>query len=419
MLHENVRAIIENAKDEKAELPRPLMRELPPADPFPVDALGSLLAPTARAINDIVQAPPAICGQSVLAATTLAVQGHANVELPTGQAKPTSNYFVTVAATGERKSAVDYEALWPLRKREAALREAYNAAKPTYENDKEAWERARDAAIKAKGVKGNRAQMKAALDALGPPPLPPLEPVLTCPEPTYEGLCKLLAIGQPSIGIFAAEGGQFVGGHGMADDAKLRTATGLSALWDGEPIKRIRALDGFVVLPGRRVAMHLMVQPEVGAIWLQDRLLIEQGLLSRILLTAPEAVSGTRIWKDPSPDSAVALKRYGARLLEILECPLPFAPGTRNELAPRRCQRSEADRGHGQGVGEKAVAMTAPLASCCGLGSGRSRQHRPAGRRESAPGAGGRSPKAGAGKWSKSTMTRELAARRAAVTGLG
>ena len=50
------------------EPPRPLMRELPPADPFPVDALGEVLAPAARAIHDRVQAPLAICGQSLLAA---------------------------------------------------------------------------------------------------------------------------------------------------------------------------------------------------------------------------------------------------------------------------------------------------------------------------------------------------------------
>jgi hypothetical protein len=326
MSRESVRVIVEGATDAKIEPPRPLMRELPPADPFPVDALGARLGSAARAIKDHVQAPLAICGQSVLGAATLAVQGHADVELPMGHAKPTSNYFVSVAATGERKSAADKEALWPIHKRETALRETYDAAKQTYENEKKAWEKARNDAIKEKKIKCNPAAMKAALDALGAAPHPPLEPVLTCGEPTYEGLCTLLAVGQPSIGIFAAEGGQFVGGHGMADDAKLRTATGLSALWDGEPIKRIRAPDR-LVLPGRRVAMHLMVQPEVGAIWLEDRLLIEQGLLSRILLTAPEAASGTRIWKDPSPDGDVALKRYGARLLEILERPLTMAPG--------------------------------------------------------------------------------------------
>jgi hypothetical protein len=40
-----------------AEPPRPLMRELPPADPFPVDALGPVLGSAARAIHDRVRAP--------------------------------------------------------------------------------------------------------------------------------------------------------------------------------------------------------------------------------------------------------------------------------------------------------------------------------------------------------------------------
>jgi putative DNA primase/helicase len=99
--------MMDTAPEMKSEPPRPLMRELPPADPFPIEALGGVLAPAARAIHDRVQAPIAMCGQSVLAAATLAVQGHADVELPTRQTKPVANYFVTVAATGERKSTVD------------------------------------------------------------------------------------------------------------------------------------------------------------------------------------------------------------------------------------------------------------------------------------------------------------------------
>jgi Protein of unknown function (DUF3987) len=212
-----------------------------------------VLAPAARAINDRVQAPLAICGQSVLAAATLAVQAHADVELPTRQTKPLTSYYLTIAATGERKTAVDTEALWPVRKREAALREKHDGESGEHENSRLAWEKARDAATKA--AKGDRARIKAALDALGPP-LPPLEPLLTCPEPTYEGLCKLFATGWPSLGIFANEGGQFIGGHGMSDDAKLRTAAGLSAAWDGEPIKRVRGGDGVTVLPGRRVGLR-------------------------------------------------------------------------------------------------------------------------------------------------------------------
>src|SRR5262245_47657467 len=93
------RESVRMVEDVKAEAPRPLMRELPPADPFPVDALGDVLAPAARAIHDRVQAPLAICGQSVLAAADLATQAHVDVVLPIGggQPKPVSNYFVTVA----------------------------------------------------------------------------------------------------------------------------------------------------------------------------------------------------------------------------------------------------------------------------------------------------------------------------------
>ncbi len=328
-----VRAIVANAEDANPEPPRPLMRELPPADPFPVDALGDVLAPAARAIHDRIQAPLAICGQSALAAATLAVQAHADVELPNHQTKPLANYFLTVAASGERKTAVDAEALGPIRKREAALRGFFEAEQSDYQNAKLAWDKARDKAAKA--GKGDRTRIKTALDELGPAPVPPLNPLLTCPEPTFEGLSNLFAEGLPSIGIFSAEGGQFIGGHGMSDEAKLRTAAGLSALWDGEPIKRVRRGDGAVVLPGRRVTMHLMAQPAVASVWLNDPLLVDQGMLSRVLATAPDTTSGTRRWREQSPGSDAAIQRYGARLLEILERSFPLAPNTRNELSPR------------------------------------------------------------------------------------
>jgi hypothetical protein len=156
--------------------------------------------------------------------------------------------------------------------------------------------------------------------------------MLTCPEPTYEGLCKYLQSGQPSIGVFSSEGGLFIGGHGMSDENKLRTAAGLSALWDGEPIKRVRAGDGTSVLPGRRVAIHLMAQPDVAAIMLSDRMLLSQGLLSRCLITAPEPISGTRVRREPSDLVDAAIKRYGERLLHLLERPLLLKDG-KNELA--------------------------------------------------------------------------------------
>jgi Protein of unknown function (DUF3987) len=332
-----IRSIVENAEEVKIEPPRPLMRELPPADPFPVDALGDLLGAAARAIHihDRVQAPIAICGNSVLGTANLTVQGHADVVLPIGpgQAKPTSSYFMTVAESGERKSECDKQALWPIRAREKAQRGMHEGDFPTYINDMAAWEKARDHAIK-KGA-GDRGRIKAALDALGPAPKPPLQPMLTCEEPTIEGLHKLFAVGWPSLGLFTPEGGQFIGGHGMSDDARLRTATNLSTLWDGDPIKRVRATDATLIMPGRRLSIHLMVQPEVANIWFRDPLLASQGLLSRLLVSRPDSAAGSRLPHDEKPETDRDMKRYGARLLSILETPLPLALGKTNELQPR------------------------------------------------------------------------------------
>lgn len=321
------------AKAAKADgPPRPLLRKLPPATGYPVVALGNVLQPAAEAIEAITRAPIAIAAQSVLAAATLAVQAHANVILPIGQARPISAFFLTIAASGERKSACDDEALWPIRKREETLRAEHDAAIHDYENDHAAWDSARKKILNSKG---DRTKKKAELDDLGPAPAPPNHPMLTVPEPTLEGLHKMLAIGQPSVGVFSAEGGQFVG-HGMSDDAKLRTAAGFSCLWDGTPIQRVRAGDGASVLPGRRVCMHLMAQPEVCGAFLCDRVLTDQGLLSRVLVTAPESTMGSRFWRDPPPEARRNLKFYGTRLLSILESPLPLATEKSNELQPRR-----------------------------------------------------------------------------------
>jgi hypothetical protein len=211
------------------------------------------------------------------------------------------------------------------------LRQQYDAGLLDHLNDKTAWEKARETALKR--CKGDRAAIKETLNELGPAPESPLHPMMLLPEPTFEGLIKHFAVGQPNLGLFSGEGGQFVGGYSMGDDRKLATAAGLSALWDGEPIRRVRASDGVVTLAGRRLALHLMVQPEVANILLSDQLLAGQGLLSRLLVTAPESTIGARLWRDEKPETDRDLRRYHERMLSILK--IPTAAAKTNELKPR------------------------------------------------------------------------------------
>jgi len=40
------------------------------------------------------------------------------------------------------------------------------------------------------------------------------------------------------MGIFSDEGGRFIGGHALREAEQLKTASGLSKLWDGAPVTR-------------------------------------------------------------------------------------------------------------------------------------------------------------------------------------
>jgi hypothetical protein len=321
---------------DEAAGPQPLMRPLPPPEPFPLEALGPELASAAQAICDSVQSPIVMCAGAVLASTSFAVSAHVNIKLPTGQTKPVSCWFWCIAESGERKTATDDHAFAPQKQHEQQLRIRHKVEIETYGVRKKMWEvqkKAVDKEFNKLGAAGSEAHQKE-LETLGPEPEEPLIALIMASDFTFEGLVQCLNFGQPLYGIIGSEGGQFIGGHGMSDDAKLRTITGLSAAWDGEPIKRVRAKET-VILFGRRVGMHLMVQPEVATTALADELLARQGFMSRILACAPASLIGKRMHKDSAPEAAQVLQQYKDRMLSIMEAPYPLVPDTRNELEPR------------------------------------------------------------------------------------
>jgi Protein of unknown function (DUF3987) len=122
---------------------------------------------------------------------------------------------------------------------------------------------------------------------------------------------------------------------------RTKTAAGLSKLWDGAPIRRVRAGDGVSILPGRRLALHLMGQPPVMAGLFSDRNLKDQGFLSRLLVCAPTSTAGTRFQRALAAQTELALRRYGDELLRILETKPAFLEGERYALDPRRLEFDE------------------------------------------------------------------------------
>jgi hypothetical protein len=290
-----------------------------------------MLAPMAHQLRAVIQAPDAICGQSVLAAAALAVQGHADV-VNDGRVHPLTLFLIAIAESGERKTATDHAALWPHATRQKELHTAYQLDVSAYANQLDAYKKSRDEALRREKTQTNR---RLALDMLGPAPEPPLEPLLLVREPTYEGMVRMLAHGQPSIGLFNDEGGRFLGGYAMSREHQQKTIAGLNDLWDGKPIDRVRSGDGTSVLYGRRMSLHLMLQPIVAKPVLSDPLLLGQGLMARCLMCWPDSTAGRRDYKPVDLTQDAEVRRYNARLLEILRADMPVRTSTRNELDPR------------------------------------------------------------------------------------
>lgn len=310
----------------------PLFRELPPAKPYPFEALGAARE-VVEAVTLRTQAPGAMCAQSVLAAITLATQAHRDIELPGGGTKPLTGLFASIAESGERKTSVDLLVLAPVYAVEKDLRNARESERAAYHNDHEAWRAAREAAKKK--YKDNRAAIRDALAAVGTEPRPPRSEMLLIDDPTPEALVLHLRDGRPWAGIFPSEGGVLVGGAAFTDEKMMQTGALFNTLWDGAPIRRTRVLTGTAYLPGRRCSAHIMMQRVVADRLLGDAMLEGIGMLARMLTVAPESTIGTRLFREAAPHEGRVLAVYHDRLRDMLMREPQTMPDAPDVLTPQ------------------------------------------------------------------------------------
>ncbi|NMY86541.1 DUF3987 domain-containing protein [Pseudomonas sp. WS 5411] len=309
--------------DPKLELPqppRPLIESNPVAQPYPVQALGGILGPAVERMAEVIGVPQALAAQSVLAASALATQGHAGLQLD-GRNYPLSLYLITVAASGDRKTAADRCALLPARQWE-----------------REQWQRYRE-----KLARHRAAQRQAQRIKLGDPEssngmsleAEPSAPRLITTDPTIEALIKGLCHDLPSMGLFCDEGGQFLGSSTMSRDNRLKAVTTLSSLWDGSPIDRARSMAGESLRAyDRRLSLHLMLQPYLAMQLLSDPLLQGQGILGRCLMTWPTSLAGERSYQSVDLSKDAALRRYQHRLSALFHQPWSLSPDGALQLLP-------------------------------------------------------------------------------------
>jgi hypothetical protein len=315
------------------EGPQPLVRETAAGAAYPVESLGPL-RDAVQAVQGMTQAPVAIPAASALTVASLAVQGFADVQT-LGGTRPLSLYALTIARSGERKSACDAPLMAALCDHEKERAKTQREELQSWTNAHALWKGERDRILmEAKKVKGEkRTAAQADLETLGPEPEAPASADRTVTEPTFEGLTKLFAHGNPSLGLFSDEGGQFLGGHAMNSENRQKTLAAFNDLWQGNPIRRTRSGDGHSTLYGRRLAVHLMVQPTVALGFMADPLAADTGFLPRFLMCEPPSAIGTRMQANTKRDD-LAMANFSGRLRDILDTTPPIDLETR-ELQPR------------------------------------------------------------------------------------
>lgn len=312
------------------EGPQPLVREIKAGDTYPVDALGPLKGDV-EYVQGRTLAPIAIPAQSALAVASLAVMGFADVETLIGRS-PTALYFLSIANSGERKSSCDSFFMKPIRAFESEAAHQQAKAMDSWADESAIWKAKHGDLIKEAKLGDELA--KQGLKDLGPAPVPPPSGDLVVTEPTYEGLTRAFKEGRPALGIFADEGGQFLGGNAMNSDNRLKTLAALNSLWGGDPIKRTRQGDGSYTLAGRRLSIHLMIQPVVAKVFMADPQTVDTGFLPRFLITHPVSTIGTRLQAEVRGDSFFGMGAFECRLSTILDTKLPMDERTL-ELKPR------------------------------------------------------------------------------------
>ncbi len=297
---------------------------------YPLDALPDAVRCAVQEVADFVKAPIPLIATSALAALSLAIQAHTDVERAERLHGPCGLFLLAIADSGERKSTCDGFFTTAIRDYQAQQQEAAKPLIQAYKSEHDAWEAQRSGLkekIKALAKEGKpslaQVQQLHHLDA--DEPTAPRVPRLVYGDATPEALTYALAKHWPSGGVISSEAGSVFGGHGMSGDSVMRNLAALNQLWDGAtlPVER-RSSESFTVR-GARLTMALQVQEAtIRAFFDSSKGLARgTGFLARFLVSWPQSTQGMRHFTE-APANWPALAAFNNRLTVILNRPAPI-----------------------------------------------------------------------------------------------
>jgi len=326
-----VRDAIQTAKAPEAPWPElvPLLARAD-AEPYPMDALPTILRRAVEEVSGFVKAPVPLLAVSSLAALSLAIQTHHDVERAERLTGPCGLFMLAIADSGERKSTCDGFFTKSIREYEAKQQEDAKPLLLEHQTDMDIWESRRGGLkerIKQLSQKGEPSalQERELREHDKNKPVAPRVPRLIYGDATPEALTYSLAKRWPSAGVISSEAGSVFGGHAMGKDSVMRNLAALNQLWDGAslPVER-RSSESYTVR-GARLTMALQVQEATLQAFFDGTkgLARGTGFLARFLVAWPESTQGMRPFTE-APAEWPALAAFNDRVAAILARPAPI-----------------------------------------------------------------------------------------------
>ncbi len=313
---------------EWAEL-QPLIAQIDRQE-YPLDALPDSVRCAVQEVAGFVKAPIPLIATSALAALSLAIQAHTDVERAVKLSGPCGLFLLAIADSGERKSTCDGYFTKAIRDYEAQQQEAAKPLIAAYKSEHDAWEAQRSGLkekIKELSKKGQPsiAQVRELHELDKGEPAPPRIPQLIYGDATPEALTHSLAKEWPSGGVISSEAGSVFGSHGMGGDSVMRNLATLNQLWDGATLKTKRRSSESFNVKGARLTMALQVQEATIRAFFDSTkgLARGTGFLARFLVSWPESTQGFRPFTE-APANWPALAAFNSRLTLILNRPAPI-----------------------------------------------------------------------------------------------
>ncbi|AQU82453.1 MULTISPECIES: YfjI family protein [unclassified Halomonas] len=277
----------------------------------------SLFESMSSEVSQHVEVAPEMARTTALGAMAMACQGVVDVAFPNGHVVPTSLNLLTIAESGERKTALENWFFQPIRDFQSAQKKERQLSIQVYQRNLKNWRNAEKALEKKRTqtyLNGESIEeierQQAELDDQKPQPSRLRQ--LIYENVTPSALAFSLYENIPLACLVSSEAGNIFEGRAFQDLPMF------NSMWSGSTLDVSRRSSESFTLENPRLSLALMAQPKVIDRFLEKRgsEARDNGFLSRLIVIKPVSFIGNR--KGGSSVDAKKSKEFSDRVTNLL-----------------------------------------------------------------------------------------------------